>query len=549
MKPLLLYVFCAGLLAQTVPPEAEQAHTKGDLAQERRILVAAAAAGKPEDRVTAELRLAWLDWRFFRRDSESMKHFARAEVLNAARTTTYAARARFETARARYGDARGYARRALSAATNAREQNDARYAFAYATVEEAFETVSGPGPAAREALDMIAEAVRAEPGRFGPSRVMYGLAMLTGDTTRAGEALRSYHWGGKPEPLYPEAGLAGKPAEAVAYSRFCRRVQRIADEHYRRFAIGEITTPHTALREPVLAEARKFWPELETEEDVVEHLENSFNAYLGFEDFGLAFGHRVLDDDVAFEQYGHKGNAGFVVLDSMVSNGYVTWLTDGKAIIGGWAGPPIVQVRRDDALLAWMSLDDRERSDKLNSRIAAATPVDEEVARRRPVGYLEALSLRMYRRSGREILESLRSKGIAGSELRLQFMFEFQRRHRGCVLAHEARHLIDRDLVTGGNPELSAALSQVLFGPDPVTCLAGILGPNIGRRDNGTSEANMLILDAIGRWMDAHTSGIDGLDRKRPALAQFDLLTHEQIRAAFRSMDPLAGGVLPKWAE
>jgi hypothetical protein len=162
---------------------------------------------------------------------------------------------------------------------------------------------------------------------------------------------------------------------------------------------------------------------------------------------------------------------------------------------------------------------------------------------------MESLSLRMYRRSARELLAQLEGRALKGPALRMAFMLEFQKRHQSCTAAHEARHLIDRELGTEGNRELTAALSQVLFGSDPVACLAGILGPNIGKRDNGSSEANMLILDAVSRWIDAHADQIQGLDRTRPAVTQFDLLTPGQIRAAFRSMDPLAGGSLPKWAE
>lgn len=40
-------------------------------------------------------------------------------------------------------------------------------------------------------------------------------------------------------------------------------------------------------------------------------------------------------------------------------------------------------------------------------------------------------------------------------------------------------------------------------------------------------------------WMEEHGSEINGLDPELPLLPQFDLLTDEQIRAAFRSMDPL----------
>jgi len=42
-------------------------------------------------------------------------------------------------------------------------------------------------------------------------------------------------------------------------------------------------------------------------------------------------------------------------------------------------------------------------------------------------------------------------------------------------------------------------------------------------------------------WMKEHADEISKLDLDRPLLPQFDLLTDEQIRAAFRSMDPGAG--------
>lgn len=179
---------------------------------------------------------------------------------------------------------------------------------------------------------------------------MYGLACLLGDAPRAEEALRSYHWGGQPLPLYPEAGLAGAPSPVVAYSRFCRRVKEIADEHYRLSAIGKTKAPHQSLREPVLAEARKFWPEITSEEALRKELSARFDAVISFERWGLEFGRRVLDEERVFEQYGRTARVRFVVVDSMVSNGYVSWLSDGRSIIGGWAGPPMTQVRREDAL-------------------------------------------------------------------------------------------------------------------------------------------------------------------------------------------------------
>ena len=42
--------------------------------------------------------------------------------------------------------------------------------------------------------------------------------------------------------------------------------------------------------------------------------------------------------------------------------------------------------------------------------------------------------------------------------------------------------------------------------------------------------------------MRAHAAEITGLEANRPMLAQVDKLSDDQLRTAFRSMDPLAGG-------
>lgn len=382
--------------------------------------------------------------------------------------------------------------------------------------------------------------VRAAPGRFVPSRLIYGLARLLGDAPRAEEALRSYHWGGQPLPLYPEAGLAGAPSPVVAYSRFCRRVKEIADEHYRLSAIGKTKAPHQSLREPVLAEARKFWPEITSEEALRKELSARFDTVISFERWGLEFGRRVLDEERVFEQYGRTARVRFVVVDSMVSNGYVSWLSDGRSIVGGWAGPPMTQVRREDALRGWMALSDPEHKQEFERLIARASAEDDAAARKNPYGYLEGLMLRMVRRSLQDLLAALQAKGLAGAQLRLAFLAESQRQLVSCVQAHEARRLIDGSSTQGAQREMNAALSQVLFGPSPAVCLSGILGPNIGARDNGSGEGNGRIMQGIVAWLEAHTDEVKGLDRTRPLLPQFDLLRDQQIRAAFRSMDPLA---------
>jgi len=54
--------------------------------------------------------------------------------------------------------------------------------------------------------------------------------------------------------------------------------------------------------------------------------------------------------------------------------------------------------------------------------------------------------------------------------------------------------------------------------------------------------ANARIMKGLLTWMHAHQGEIAELDSARPLLPQFDRLTDEQMRAAFRSMDPWASG-------
>ncbi len=47
-------------------------------------------------------------------------------------------------------------------------------------------------------------------------------------------------------------------------------------------------------------------------------------------------------------------------------------------------------------------------------------------------------------------------------------------------------------------------------------------------------------MKGIVEWMREHSDSIQGLDPDLPLLPQLDRLTDEQLREAFRSMDPMA---------
>jgi hypothetical protein len=52
--------------------------------------------------------------------------------------------------------------------------------------------------------------------------------------------------------------------------------------------------------------------------------------------------------------------------------------------------------------------------------------------------------------------------------------------------------------------------------------------------------ADARVLQGVLDWMSAHESEIAHLDRTAPLLPQLPLLTGDQLRTAFRSLDPMA---------
>jgi hypothetical protein len=69
--------------------------------------------------------------------------------------------------------------------------------------------------------------------------------------------------------------------------------------------------------------------------------------------------------------------------------------------------------------------------------------------------------------------------------------------------------------------------------------MSAIIHPNIGDA-TPHGRANARVMYGLLKWMRQHTREIRGLDASRPLLPQLPLLTDTQLRAAFRSMDPLA---------
>jgi hypothetical protein len=130
----------------------------------------------------------------------------------------------------------------------------------------------------------------------------------------------------------------------------------------------------------------------------------------------------------------------------------------------------------------------------------------------------------------------------------------YVRMYEAPVYAHEGRHAIDHlpssykrykkaglmDRATWPTEsEYLAKLSEIAFAPDPALAFSRASGSSTG--DNSAyARASARLRKAVVAWMAEHAEEIRGIDLSRPLLPQFDLLTDEQVRELFRSIDPLA---------
>jgi hypothetical protein len=350
--------------------------------------------------------------------------------------------------------------------------------------------------------------------------------------------------------------------DLVLYEAFHRRARAMTEDYYR--DVSRRTAKPKKWRKAFEADVRRLWGSLRWEGKAPPFDEKLFegspDTELG-QRFGLLLsgrgktgnvedlhaGHRVIDETRNVEQYGRRAIVRFVALDAMISNGYETWMWDGNGAHGGWGRTGvIVQVRpvyAGGGLFGWQELNDPSRRAKADERLAGESERDVARAAKDPYAYLPGLALRLQRQGRVAILEEERAKGLSGDELRSAFLAASERAlQESSIFAHEGRHAIDAEfekIKDSAAREYRAKLSEIAFAPAPRLAFSGILTDNIG---NGSphGQANLKLMKGLVAWMEEHRSEIAGLDGSRPLLPQLDKLTDDQLRAAARSLDPMA---------
>ncbi len=359
-------------------------------------------------------------------------------------------------------------------------------------------------------------------------------------------------------PLPPPSD--DRTAEILLYADHLRHVEAATNEYYRSITIGNGDFDRYRASLDSMAGSlwqRLPWPDGPAAYDLdvwASEMRHRFRAFFRLVNVtggrALWYGHLVADDSLTATQYGQVAPLRYLLVDGLVSDGFSGWAWDYQSRTGGSATEDyILQFRpayAGNGGDAWWRLTDPAESRRRAEREAEESVQDWIRAERDPYGYLPGLAERIDRQGLTYLRDSLAASGLRGENLKKRFMGLYHDAvFQTSIFAHEGRHAIDRRRGLAGDPteekEFRAKLSQVAFAQYPRLAFGGIFTRNIG---NATShgQANLRIMRGLVAWMAAHATGIADLETDRPLLPQLDRLTDEQLRAAFRSMDPLAGG-------
>jgi len=355
--------------------------------------------------------------------------------------------------------------------------------------------------------------------------------------------------------LAADADLATRAADdpawrrTAAYFRFREGVDTATLAINRKLARGGSRGDDTYEREirRLIATAME---DLAAEGDPRVALQAAFGLYGTVGETGgypsMHAGHVVQDERRDVAMYGRRGDIRYLAVDNMLANGFETWLWDGRAATGGWAegGQTIVQVRPEYAggpLGAWELTYESPALRRYRERLIDLERRDAEVMARQAVAYLPALSQRLRRQAILQVLEKVSRPGMDAAERRRAFLEEYKRAvDQHSIFIHEGRHVLDGasgERLDSEALEYRAKLSELALADYPRLSLAAVDGDTIGT-DAPHGKANARIMAAYAAWIAAHAAEVPGYDPGKPAQAQLDKLSDEQIRAVARSLDP-----------
>ena len=442
--------------------------------------------------------------------------------------------ARIAAQRKDWSGARAEAEAALTVAKTGRERRRATVAGARYVIE-ARDLAQMPA-----AIAALREVIAVEGPILDPSRLLARAGLLAGNGAAALEGVNGYYhvseFSGPPHLIAPshavlarvlpawegtksdelasalagvrffeEAALVATSRDLIDYAAALRRIEDGVNEYYRRMANDDE-------KERDVRTLGKLEPRIAA---IGERYGVYVNVGKTASHVDMHMAHRVTDSQLNVEQYGRKATVRFIVLDGVVSNGYSQWLADGKSGDGGWGtAKEIYQVRplyANGPLRDWLRVTDAE----LRAEDEKKTELPARLRRQYLAG----------------VLAELCGRGLEGTALRDAFLSRVERdRFQHSIVLHEGRHAIDDASGEGFKVwelEYRAKLAQLALSDAPRDALESIVGDTSG---GPHGKARERLMKELHEWMRANA----------PSAKDLDDLSDAQIRAAGRSLDPLA---------
>lgn len=340
--------------------------------------------------------------------------------------------------------------------------------------------------------------------------------------------------------------------DIVNYYNFCTQIENRVFKYYKDLALMDENNI-SKLKKDVVVIQKEFWDKLSWKDKKPKYSKKRFydelykrfgtKLYVGNFDGNYFFigGHTIIDRTRTVEQFNHKAEIQFVVLDLRFSNNYWGWFT-GYYGFAAYASDVIIARYREPAssnpIYYWKKLNNKELLSKWKEEIIMLTAQDDSLALINPNASLKGIYERIRLKIYSEIVDSLKAVGLQKDDLRKQFISIFNEIEYNHYINHEGRHAIDFNtlskikLMNNTELEFRATLSQIYFSKYPLLDISF----EINNTPHGLAHKKILLI--IAEWMEKNKDEINGFDKNKPTLPQLDLLTDKQLRMIIESVEP-----------
>lgn len=252
--------------------------------------------------------------------------------------------------------------------------------------------------------------------------------------------------------------------------------------------------------------------------------------------FGLNFGYVVDDISTHVSQWGSTGEFRLIILKNMVSNGLMSWLSDGEGGVGGWnLGNNLMFAVQNSTgnILNTLDLLDKATADAFRR---SAVEYDGILDNKKPGEVFYSKTL-IHDLSAKQLSVEMQRAEESGIPVELRETYIIHRYQDSylytTIIVHEGQHALDKYFGNTwyGEAEYRAKLSELAYGDLQYRTLANLHSPALGTDIiDKHAEANTRVYNDIVQHILSNSSKYPEIDSTRNVMLQLHQLTEKQIK-------------------